>query len=138
MPIDFLPALRREHPAWNKGRIIGQKRPLLPKHGWSIRVRLEMADNRRDLALFNMAIDSKLGGHHLMQPRPFDTRTGHCVPDGAGQPGRPLGALPVEGLAMAHADHSRIVRQPAGNRHGINLATSARPNPPPTRAGTGM
>ena len=52
MSIDFLPALRPERPAWNKGRIIGQKRPLLPKHVWSIRVRLEMADNRRDLALF--------------------------------------------------------------------------------------
>ena len=49
-----------------------------------------------------------------------------------------LATLPVLGIAMAHADHSRIVRQPAGNRHGINLATSARPNPPPTRAGTGM
>ncbi len=44
MSIDFLPALRPEHPAWNKGRIIGQKRPLLPKHVWSIRIRLEMAD----------------------------------------------------------------------------------------------
>ena len=59
MLTDFLPALRPERPAWNKGRI-GQKRPLLPKHVWSIRVRLEMADNRRDLALFNMAVDSKL------------------------------------------------------------------------------
>ncbi|CAM3368600.1 hypothetical protein SAMN04488021_16414 [Paracoccus aminovorans] len=44
----------------------GQKRPLLPKHVWSIRVRLEMADNRRDLALFNMAIDSKLRGCDLV------------------------------------------------------------------------
>ena len=67
MSIDFLPALRPEHPAWNKGRIIGQKRPLLPKHVWSIRVRLEMADNRRDLALFNMAIDSKLRGCDLVK-----------------------------------------------------------------------
>ena len=66
MSIDFLPALRPERPAWNKGRIIGQKRPLLPKHVWSIRVRLEMADNRRDLALFNMAVDSKLRGCDLV------------------------------------------------------------------------
>lgn len=62
MAIDFLPVLRPDHPAWNKGRIIGQKRPLLPKHVWSIRVRLEMSENKRDLALFNMAIDSKLRG----------------------------------------------------------------------------
>jgi site-specific recombinase XerC len=60
MSIDFLPARRPDRPAWNKGRVIGQKRPLLPKHVWSIRVCLEMADNKRDLALFNMAVDSKL------------------------------------------------------------------------------
>lgn len=66
MSIDLLPALRPERPAWNKGRIVGQKRPLLPKHVWSIRVRLEMADNRRDLALFNMAVDSKLRGCDLV------------------------------------------------------------------------
>lgn len=51
---------------WNKGRIVGQKRPLLPKHVWSIRIRLEMADNRRDLALFNMAIDCKRRGCDLV------------------------------------------------------------------------
>ncbi len=66
MSVNNLPVLRPEHPAWNKERIIGQKRPLLPKHVWSIRVRLEMADNRRDLALFNMAIDSKLRGCDLV------------------------------------------------------------------------
>jgi hypothetical protein len=66
MSIDFLPALRPDRAAWNKGRIIGQKRPLLPKHVWSIRVRLEMADNKRDLALFNMAVDSKLRGCDLV------------------------------------------------------------------------
>ena len=35
---------------WNKGPIVGQKRPLLPKHVWSIRLRSDMADNPRDLA----------------------------------------------------------------------------------------
>ncbi len=53
MSIEALPALRPMRAPWNKGRIVGQKRPLLPKHVWSIRVRLEMADNKRDLALFN-------------------------------------------------------------------------------------
>jgi len=55
-----LPAIRALRPAWNKGRIFGQKRPLKPKHVWAIRVLLELAENHRDLALFNMAIDSKL------------------------------------------------------------------------------
>ncbi len=66
MSIETLPALRPTRVPWNKGRIIGQKRPLLPKHVWSIRVRLEMADNKRDLALFNMAVDSKLRGCDLV------------------------------------------------------------------------
>ena len=57
-----LPAIRACRPAWNKGRIVGQKRPLKPKHVWAIRVRLELAENHRDLALFNLAIDSKLRG----------------------------------------------------------------------------
>ena len=46
---------------WNKGRLIGQKRPLTPKEVWTIRVRLEIAGTKRNLALFNLAIDSKLG-----------------------------------------------------------------------------
>lgn len=66
MSTDLLPAVRSPRTAWNKGRIFGQKRPLQPKHVWSIRVRLEMADNRRDLALFNMAVDSKLRGCDLV------------------------------------------------------------------------
>jgi len=41
-----LPAIRALRPAWNKGRIVGQKRPLKPKHVWAIRVRLELAEIR--------------------------------------------------------------------------------------------
>ena len=72
MSIDLLPALRPDRIAWNKGRIIGQKRPLLPRHVWSIRVRLEMAGNARDLALFNLAVDSKLRGCDLVNIRVTD------------------------------------------------------------------
>lgn len=67
-----LPAIRACRPAWNKGRIVGQKRPLLPKHVWAIRVRLEIADNHRDLALFNLAIDSKLRGCDLVRLKVVD------------------------------------------------------------------
>ena len=67
MRIVNLPAIRPRRPAWNKGRIVGQKRPLLPKHVWAIRVRLEIAENVRDLALFNTAIDSKLRGCDLVR-----------------------------------------------------------------------
>jgi site-specific recombinase XerC len=62
-----LPAIIPLRRAWNRGRIIGQKRPLKPKHVWAIRVRLEMAERTRDLALFNMAIDSKLRGCDLVR-----------------------------------------------------------------------
>ena len=47
---------------WNKGKLIGPKPPLQPKHVWAIRTRLQLAGRTRDLALFNLAIDSKLRG----------------------------------------------------------------------------
>ena len=47
---------------WNKGRLVGQKRPLRPKEVWAIRVRLQIENRKRDLALFNLALDSKLRG----------------------------------------------------------------------------
>ena len=50
----------QDRPPWNKGVIIGQKRPLLERQVWSIRVRPEVFASARDLALFNLAIDSKL------------------------------------------------------------------------------
>jgi len=51
---------------WNKGKLIGAKPPLRPKHVWSIRTRLQVEDRKRDLALFNLAIDSKLRGCDLV------------------------------------------------------------------------
>src|SRR4029077_2284423 len=47
---------------WNKGKLIGASPPLRPKHVWSIRTRLLVEGRIRDLALFNLAIDSKLRG----------------------------------------------------------------------------
>ena len=67
MPRVQLPATTPKRKAWNKGRIIGQTRPLLPKQVWANRARLELADNLRDLALFNVAIDSKLRGCDLIK-----------------------------------------------------------------------
>ena len=51
---------------WNKGKIIGQKAPLRQQEIWSIRARLEIANNVKELALFNLAIDSKLRGCDLV------------------------------------------------------------------------
>lgn len=72
MTIANLPSIRACRPAWNKGRVVGQKRPLMPKHMWTIRVRLEIAENHRDLALFNIAIDSKLRGCDLVNLKVAD------------------------------------------------------------------
>ena len=72
MFVPNLPVPRPSPPAWNRGRIVGQKRALLPRHVWAIRVRLEMAEKVRDLALFNMAIDSKLRGCDLVRLRVAD------------------------------------------------------------------
>lgn len=62
MQTENLPAIRSRSPAWNRGCILGQKRPLLPKQVWAIRVRLELANKVGELALFNLAIDSKHPG----------------------------------------------------------------------------
>ena len=67
MPRVQLPTVTPKRRAWNRGRIIGQKRPQLPKQVWAIRTRLELAGNSRDLALFNIAIDSKLRGCDLVK-----------------------------------------------------------------------
>ena len=68
---------------WNKGVLVGQKRPLLPKHVWSIRVRLEMSGSHRDLALFNLGIDSKLRACDLVRLRMDDVCSGTRVRDRA-------------------------------------------------------
>jgi hypothetical protein len=47
---------------WNKGKLIGAKPPLRTRHVWSIRTRLMVEGRTRDLAMFNLAIDSKLRG----------------------------------------------------------------------------
>jgi len=48
--------------AWNKGKLIGAKPPLLARHVWSIRTKLQIEGRTRDLTMFNLAIDSKLRG----------------------------------------------------------------------------
>src|SRR5664279_819015 len=72
------PIHRGQRP-WNKGLLIGQKKPLEPKHVWSIRVRLEIARSRRDLVIFNLAIDSKLRACDLVKLRLDDICSGAKV-----------------------------------------------------------
>jgi hypothetical protein len=64
---------------WKKGLLVGQKKALEPKHVWSIRVRLEIAKSRRALAIFNLAIDSKLRACDLVKLRLDDICLGANV-----------------------------------------------------------
>jgi len=67
------------HEPWNKGKIIGQKAPLKQRDIWAIRVRLELAKAIRDLALFNLAIDSKLRACDLVKLKVRDICHGSQV-----------------------------------------------------------
>src|SRR6516165_6646504 len=69
-PIDF--GRPPHHPPWNKGKLVGPKPPLRPSHVWSIRTKLQIEGRKRDLALFNLAIDSKLRGCDVVAVRVHD------------------------------------------------------------------
>ena len=66
------------HP-WNKGKLVGRKPPLKPREVWAIRVRLQIANKKRNLALFNLLLDSKLCGCDLLNLKVSDVRTGGDV-----------------------------------------------------------
>lgn len=70
--IDDVEEKNSTHRPWNKGRLIGQKPPLKLQEIWSIRIRLDLAGKRRELALFNLAIDSKLRGCDLVKLKVSD------------------------------------------------------------------
>ena len=78
-PTDAIPQAARREP-WNKGKLIGAKPPLRPKHVWSIRSKLQIAGRTRDLAMFNLAIDSKLRGCDVVRLKVEDVAPhGHAV-----------------------------------------------------------
>ena len=64
---------------WNKGKLVGQKTPLRLRDIWAIRVRLQLAERTRDLALFDLAIDSKLRACDLTKLRVCDVAHGEHV-----------------------------------------------------------
>ncbi len=78
-----IPKQDQRQAPWNKGRLIGQKRPLKPKEVWNIRARLQIDARRRDLAMFNLAIDSKLRGCDLVRLKIDDLCVGGRLRDRA-------------------------------------------------------
>ena len=68
---------------WNKGKLTGAKPPLRPKHVWSIRTKLQIEGRVRDLAMFNLAIDSKLRGCDVVAIRVENVAAGRYTADRA-------------------------------------------------------
>ena len=69
----------KRHPPWNKDKLVGQKPPLKLQEVWTIRIRLQIANRIRDLALFNLAIDSKLRSCDLVKLRVRDIAHGSSI-----------------------------------------------------------
>ena len=69
----------QHHIPWNKGKLIGQKLPLKLHEVWSIRIRLQISNKIRDLALFNLAIDSKLRSCDLVKLQVRDIAHGQQI-----------------------------------------------------------
>lgn len=67
------------HQPWNRGKLVGQKSSLCLRDIWGIRIRLELAHNVRDLALFDLAIDSKLHACDLTKLHIRDVAHGNHV-----------------------------------------------------------
>src|SRR6202049_1406968 len=79
--VNAIPAPKRV--PWNKGKLTGAKPPRRPKHGWSSRTKLQIEGRARDLAMFNLAIDSKLRGCDVLAIRVEDVAAGGYTADRA-------------------------------------------------------
>ena len=64
---------------WNKGKLVGQKLPLKLEEIWSIRIRLELANNLRELTMFNLALDCKLRACDFIKLKVLDIAHGANV-----------------------------------------------------------
>ncbi len=79
----LLSYIPQQRTPWNKGKLVGQKSPLRLKEIWAIRIRLQIAKRVRDLALFNLAIDSKLRSCDLLKLKVRDVSHGNSTPNRA-------------------------------------------------------
>ena len=111
---------------WNKGKLIGPKPPLQPRHVWAIRTRLQLSGRKRDLALFNLAIDSKLRGCDVVSLKVEDVAPHGYAIDRAtvrqSKTGRPVKFEITDQTRQAIDDHLRI----SGKKPGEFLFTGRR------------
>lgn len=103
---------------WNKGKIVGAKPPLQPIHVWSIRTKLQMGNKTRDLALFNLAIDSKLRGCDVVAICVEDVAPSGYALDRATirqkKTGRPVRIELIEHTRKAIDDYLRLTKRQTG------------------------
>ena len=106
------------HP-WNKGKLTGAKPPLRPSHVWSIRTKLQLRGRCRDLALFNLAIDSKLRGCDVVAIRVDDVAPNGYALDRAivrqKKPGRPVQFEITEQTRQAINEYLRVTKKGPGH-----------------------
>lgn len=75
----YLPLLRKPPEPWNKGKLIGQKPPLKLREIWAIRIQLQLEHRIKEVALFNLAIDSKLRSCDLVTLKVRDVTHGNSI-----------------------------------------------------------
>jgi integrase len=118
--------LKPKREPWNKGKLTGAKPPLRPKHVWSIRTKLQIEGRARDLAMFNLAIDSKLRGCDVVAIRVEDVAAGGYTADRATvrqrKTGRPVRVELSEQTRQAVDDYIKAT----GKRPGEFLFTGRR------------
>ena len=122
-------------PPWNKGKLVGAKPPLRPSHVWSIRTKLQMTGRIRDLALFNLAIDSKLRGCDVVAVRVDDVAPNGYTHDRATvrqkKTGRPVRFELTEQTRQAIDEYLRVTGRKAGEflfagRRGVGSSLTTR------------
>ena len=120
---------------WNKGKLTGAKPPLRPKHVWSIRTKLQVGGKLRDLAMFNLAIDSKLRGCDVVAAKVENIAPGGYVVDRATvrqkKTGQPVRFELTEQTRQAVDDYLRATGRKPGQvlfpgRRGREEAMSTR------------
>src|ERR1700724_3013237 len=104
---------------WNKGKLTGAKPPLRPKHVWSIRTKLQIEGRVRDLAMFNLAIDSKLRGCDVVAIKVDDVAVGGYTADRATvrqkKTGRPVRFELTEQTRQAVDEYLRATNKRPGD-----------------------
>jgi integrase len=133
-PAQASPRSQHREP-WNKGKLIGAKPPLRSKHVWSIRTKLQVEGQTRDLAMFNLAIDSKLRGCDVVALKVEDVAPGGYTLDRATvrqkKTGQPVRFEMTEQTRQSVDDYIRAAGKKPGEflfigRHGPGQCMTTR------------